>query len=149
MDYGEHSAAANVSGLERRDPTADRRLLEFCLAIPENLFLRDGETCWILKQALGDQLPSEVLNSSTKGYQTVDWADHLGSPEDYRDELDSLRAHPSASELLDIDELKTILEEWPEQGPEAAQHQYKFRLKLLRGIAAGSFIRYVENSNRN
>jgi len=149
MDPGEHSTAANLAGLERRDPTADRRLLEFCLAIPENLYLRDGQTCWLLKQALGDQLPKEVLNSTTKGYQAADWADHIGSREDYREELHALRAHPSANQLLDIDDLESVLDEWPEHGGDIAQQQYKVRLKLLRGIAAGSFIRYVENTNRN
>lgn len=149
MDPGAHSIAANLAGLERRDPTSDRRLLEFCLGIPEDLFLRDGQTCWILKQALGDQLPKEVLYSPTKGYQTADWAEHIGSRENYRNELAALRAHPSASQLLDIDELETILDEWPEQGIKSAEQQYKYRLKLLRGMAAGSFIRYAENSNRN
>lgn len=151
MDLGEYSAAANLSGLERRDPTADRRLLEFCLAIPENLFLRDGQTCWILKQALGHQLPHEVLNPSTKGYQAADWADHLGPREHYQALLDSFSAHPSASQLLDIDQLQAVLDDWPDpsQGFSTAGQENAFRLKLLRGMAAGSFIRYVENSNRN
>lgn len=148
MDFGEHAAEINLAGLERRDPTADRRLLEFCLGIPENLFLREGQTCWILKQALGDQLPRKVLHPSTKGYQSADWANHLGSREQYETMLASFRAHPTASRLLDIDGLQAVLDNWPENGFDSTQHQSAFRFKLLRGMAAGSFIRYVENSNR-
>ena len=147
MDSAEHAAASNLAGLERRDPTADRRLLEFCLGIPENLFLREGQTCWILKQALGDQLPREVLNPSTKGYQAADWASNLGPREHYDTMLASLSAHPTASRLLDIDGLRAVLNDWPESGFDTVKHQTAFRYKLLRGMAAGSFIRYVENSN--
>ncbi|BBI65042.1 hypothetical protein HSBAA_63480 [Vreelandella sulfidaeris] len=39
MENGDYNALANVYGLEMRDPTADVRLIEFCLAIPESQYL--------------------------------------------------------------------------------------------------------------
>jgi asparagine synthase (glutamine-hydrolysing) len=46
--------------VEPRYPFFDRRLMEFCLAIPSNLKFRDGWGRWILRRAMEGVLPPEV-----------------------------------------------------------------------------------------
>ena len=47
-------------GIELAHPFMDRRLIEFCLALPPNLSLRDGWTRYIMRSALRDVLPESV-----------------------------------------------------------------------------------------
>src|SRR5690606_38187217 len=77
QDAAEYALAANLQGLEIRDPTADRRLVEFCLAVPDHQYLRDGQNRWLLRRLMADVLPPEILDSRSKGYQAADWYEGL------------------------------------------------------------------------
>ena len=52
--------AAGAFGLEARYPFYDRRLMEFCLALPAEQKLRDGWTRAVLRRAMIGILPPEV-----------------------------------------------------------------------------------------
>jgi len=148
MDCAEHSASANLFGLEHRDPTADRRLMEFCLAIPESQFLRRGETCSLLKRAMSGILPEAILESRSRGYQAADWLDRIGQPEDYRAALQTMRSHPTVSRLIDFNGLDEVIRAWEDGRIDEPGIKTSLRLKLLRGVAAGKFVQSVENNNR-
>jgi asparagine synthase (glutamine-hydrolysing) len=47
-------------GIEVRYPYADRRIVEFGLAIPEELRWRGGLRKWVLRESMRDRLPAEV-----------------------------------------------------------------------------------------
>ncbi|MDS4057719.1 MAG: asparagine synthetase B, partial [Candidatus Contendobacter sp.] len=79
MDNGDYQVAANADGLERRDPTADRRLIEFCLAVPDHQYLCEGRTRWLLHRLMGDTLPPEILLAQTRGYQAADWYESMAA----------------------------------------------------------------------
>jgi asparagine synthase (glutamine-hydrolysing) len=59
-------AVAATFGTQPRYPFYDRRLLEYCLALPRDVILRNGQPRWVLRQAVGDTLPSAVRNRDTK-----------------------------------------------------------------------------------
>jgi hypothetical protein len=44
--------------------------------------------------------------------------------------------------------LKASIEAWPRSGWHSTGLERRYRLKLLRGLSAGAFVRYVENDNR-
>ncbi len=149
VDIGEYSLGANHAGLDARDPTSDRELVEFCLAVPEAQYLRDGQTRWLLRRAMAGRLPAEVLDSRTRGLQAADW--HEATARDLpriREELERLQAHPTAGRYLDLPALLASLDDWPSSGWHREALEKRYRLKLLRGLAAGAFVRYVENDNR-
>ena len=50
-----------------RDPTADRRLVEYCLSVPTEQFNREGVLKALSKAALADRLPIEVLGEKRGG----------------------------------------------------------------------------------
>lgn len=52
--------ASMAFSIESRHPFADRRLLEFCLALPSDQKLRQGWNRFILRRALGGLLPEEI-----------------------------------------------------------------------------------------
>ncbi len=53
------SIAAASHGLEFTQPFHDKRVVEFGLAIPEDLYLRDGKERWLARTALADLYPPE------------------------------------------------------------------------------------------
>lgn len=149
VDTGSALASANLRGLEMRDPTSDRRLVEFCLGVPDSQFLRDGQPRWLLRRLMADVLPQEILEGRGKGYQFADWYEGLSADrERLREQLHRLRQHRRAAQLLDLPALEALLENWPEEGWADMVTIRNYRLKLLRGVAMGNFIRYAEPENR-
>ncbi|HET7471167.1 MAG TPA: asparagine synthase (glutamine-hydrolyzing) [Gemmatimonadales bacterium] len=76
--------ASMASSVEVRPPLLDHELVEQVLALPSDWNLRAGEQKWLLKQAVADRLPAEVLHRSKKGFSAPmtqwiassrDWAD--------------------------------------------------------------------------
>lgn len=147
-DNGDYYAAANAADLELRDPTADLRLIEFCLALPDGQYLRDGHLRWLLLRLMGDVLPPEILQSKTRGLQAADWHEATGNvlPRLHA-ELSDLMNHRSAGNYLDLEAMKRALEHWPESGWETGEIDSAYRYKLLRGLSLGAFIRYTEDGN--
>lgn len=149
VDPGEYFMAANLHGLELRDPTCDLRLLEFCLSVPDHQYLRSGQTRWLLRRMMADILPVEVLSSTSKGYQAADWYEGIQRElPRLREELHELAKHPRVAQMLDVKEMQRLLDDWPESGWETSSVIRSYRLKLMRGVAAAHFIRYVEGNNR-
>jgi asparagine synthase (glutamine-hydrolysing) len=104
-------------GIDHRDPTADKRLVEYCLSIPTEQYLAGGVPRALAKRALADRLPAAVLNERKKGYQAVDWHEGLTAARaDIAAELDRLSACTPAAETLDIDRPKRLVENWPASG---------------------------------
>jgi asparagine synthase (glutamine-hydrolysing) len=52
--------------IERRSPFFDKRLVEFCLALPANQKMRLGWTRWIMRSALRAILPAEICQRRKK-----------------------------------------------------------------------------------
>lgn len=59
--------AAAVSSIEPRSPFYDKRLVEFCLALPPEQKLQQGWTRVVVRRALADILPAEVRWRGGKG----------------------------------------------------------------------------------
>jgi asparagine synthase (glutamine-hydrolysing) len=54
--------------LEARPPLLDHHLAEAVFALPSSLKLRDGEQKWVLKRAVADRVPPEILTRPKKGF---------------------------------------------------------------------------------
>jgi len=59
-----YTLAAASRGLEFTEPFHDKRVVEFGLAIPEDLFLKDGKQRWLARTALADLYPPEFQSRS-------------------------------------------------------------------------------------
>jgi asparagine synthase (glutamine-hydrolysing) len=53
--------ASARAGLELRHPYFDRRVVEYCVALPSDVRLRDGWTRWIQREGLRDIVPADIL----------------------------------------------------------------------------------------
>jgi asparagine synthase (glutamine-hydrolysing) len=75
------SAETKISlynGIARRDPTKDKRVIEFCCKLPLNQFFMQGQERSLIRRAMVDILPDKVrLNYNIKGIQSADWVQRL------------------------------------------------------------------------
>jgi asparagine synthase (glutamine-hydrolysing) len=136
-------------GIDRRDPFADKRLVEYCLNIPTENFLSNGVPRALARRALADRLPQAVLNEEKKGYQAADWHEGLTAARaDVAAELDRLTAFSPAAKTLDIGRMKRLVENMPVSGWERQDVRQEYRLALLRGLSAGHFLRKASGANQ-
>lgn len=136
-------------GIDQRDPTADRRLIEYCLSVPMDEYLNKGELRSLGRRALSDRVPDAVLSARHKGYQAVDWHEGLiAARTDIAAEIERLAPCEPAARMLDVDRMQGLLAKLPESGWERPEVTKAYRLALLRGISAGHFLRKAVGSNQ-
>ncbi|WP_439817741.1 asparagine synthase-related protein [Zavarzinia sp. CC-PAN008] len=137
-----------LTGVQATDPTADRRLAEFCLAIPNEQFLRAGSNRYLARRVLQDLVPDEVHQEVGKGLQAADWGvEATRSRSAFADEIARLEQSPFASTCLDLPRLRRLVDNWPQGDFNSAPVMREHHLALCRGLAAGRFIRQVEGGN--
>jgi asparagine synthase (glutamine-hydrolysing) len=132
-------------GIEERDPTADRRLLDFSFGLPPDQLLHDGEWRPLVRRALGPLLPIEVMNSRSRGYQGADWFERL-RPARARELLEQISASSAASELLDLQKLAATIDDWPDSGWAEARISTIYRTRLPIALLTGVFLQEFEGS---
>ena len=150
QDPGNHlKAHLGALHVDHRDPTADKRLLEFCFAVPTDQFLRGGRLRALARRALADRLPVQVLKEKRAGLQVADWHEDLtAARQDIFHELERLEACPAAIVALDLPRLHRWTEDWPSGGWEQGEIVVHYRYALLRAIAAGHFLRRATGANQ-
>ncbi len=143
-----NAAAAHGWGIENRDPTQDRRIFEFCFAIPIEQYLAEGQSRSLIRRAMRGRLPQTTLERTTRGLQAADWYVVMGRARaQMQDALHSIATSPLARHLLDLPRLKHLLDTWPAVPPGALPSGDRtavndaYHLALSRGIAAGLFIK--------
>ena len=135
-------------GVDVRDPSADRRLVELCLRIPMDQYLRGGRTRALARDAFADRLPQVVTQETRKGLQAADWSVGFSkSLENAATEIERLAALPAASDLLDTDRMRSLVADWPKHGLTDSATTNLYRYALLRGVSAGHFLRHSAGAN--
>lgn len=132
-------------GIETRDPTGDRRVVEFCLAIPEDQFLRNGQRKFLYRRAFEPVLPTAEMVVRKRGYQAADWHEGLtASRGRVAAELDRMARSAAARRALDLPRLKHLVENWPSGDWQGEEVRRQYRHLLMRAVAAGMFILAAE-----
>lgn len=134
-----------LHGLETRSPLADRRLLEFCLAVPDRQYLRGGTTRWLARRTLADRLPPEVIANRQKGSQSGDFFHRMNLQKGTIAEgVAQLEGSALANRLLDLPRMKRMMEDWPADETRAGP---AYMAVLHRGLHCGQFLRWLEGGN--
>jgi asparagine synthase (glutamine-hydrolysing) len=127
--------------LDSRDPTYDRRVIEFCLTVPLEEFLRGGELRSLARRAMVDRLPSSTLKRRMRGRQSADWYLNLTAVRGRMGaEVERLRSSPLAGRMLDLERMSSLIEKWPSDGFEKDKVIESHNITLTRGISVGKFL---------
>lgn len=63
-----------ANNLISRDPTRDKRVIEFCLSIPPSIYLKNGVERYLIRESMkGLVVDSIRLNLTSRGRQSGDW----------------------------------------------------------------------------
>jgi asparagine synthase (glutamine-hydrolysing) len=127
-----------LHGIDVRDPTADRDLIDFCFTIPARLLAAPENSRPLFDRAFASRL-GWSNGPRPKGYQAADW-DRLFSRERVRRAFGYCRAHPIVSELLDLDYLDSLIARWPSNWNDRAVMLH-YRNDLLGALSFAHFVR--------
>jgi asparagine synthase (glutamine-hydrolysing) len=143
------AGSRRLFGIDTRDPTADRRLIELCLSIPDTQFLHNGVYRSLIRRALVGRVPDQILREQRRGLQTADWRFSFDAavPELAR-ELDRLRHSALARQCLDLPRMQQLLECWPGPNDSKETTVINYGAAFGRGLTMGRFIRRIEGGNR-
>jgi asparagine synthase (glutamine-hydrolysing) len=130
-----------------RDPTQDKRVYDFCFAIPIEQYLAEGQTRSLVRRSMRGRLPAETLACTTRGLQAADWFLTMGARRgELAAEMKKIAQSPTAQRLLDVERLQQLLATWPDSGYQRPEVSDSYHLALIRGLAAGNFMRTFETS---
>jgi len=125
-------------GIEERDPTMDRRLVEFCFSLPAEAYLRNGIRRPAMRHALEGRIPAAVMEQKLRGYQMADWYEQV-SGEGVRNFIRGVDAD-GAGDIVDLPAVRSAADRWPTGNWHHRPTIYLFRTKLLRALSASHFI---------
>lgn len=155
LEYGDVAdtpiAAQGGWQLDFRDPTYDRRIVEFCLTAPLEEFLRGGQQRSLARRAMAGRLPPSTLSRTQRGRQSADWYLNLGSVRGrMAAEVEHLQSSPLASRMLDLTRMHSLIENWPSDGFERLDVNRSHHIALTRGFSVGRFLmQYDPDKGRN
>jgi asparagine synthase (glutamine-hydrolysing) len=97
-----------ANGLARRDPTRDKRVIEFCFSLPGEQYVRNGQERYLIRRAMAGILPDPVrTNMKTRGKQGADWIQRLSpSWKHIRGEIEEMLQDGSMEAYLNISRLR-------------------------------------------
>src|SRR5437764_5320960 len=68
-----YAADRDRFGVDVRTPFTDRRLVEFCMAVPEEQYMTHGQPRLLIRRAMARRLPRDTLAGRNRGLQAAAW----------------------------------------------------------------------------
>lgn len=129
------------SGVEYRDPTADLRLLELCISIPEEQFLFRGQTRALARTMLAGHVPDTIRLETRRGLQGADCHETLkAEADDISARIAYIADDPVLSELFDVSKLRDILSTLCRLEQTGPHRITILQFSLMRALAHASFV---------
>lgn len=127
-------------GVEFRDPTADRRLIERLLRFPQAAFRIGGRYRGLAREVAAGLLPDRVRLRRTQGAQVPEAPSLIAlHAQRYEAALDEMRSSAACRELFDLDSVGEAL-----RGFAAGSRDYASAIRLDRAFNVGLFLAGLE-----
>lgn len=129
-----------ANGMDVRDPTRDRRMIEFCWQVPDRIFWANNTQRGLIRDGMSGALPAEVMKSNQKGLQAADIGYRILAEQDYiHATLDALQQHRLASEWVNVPKIRAALVRLG-RGVTPHTTQQEGGGIILRGLSMGLFL---------
>lgn len=140
------TALVALTGVESRDPTSDRRVIEVALRQPEWVRRHQGVTRAVARAAMVDRLPDAIAARTRRGEQLPDWLDLMTAARaELVSELEQAEQHPTSRELIDTARLRALVDHWPDRDSAVDLDVMRdYRLALLRSLVVSRYLRWFE-----
>jgi asparagine synthase (glutamine-hydrolysing) len=135
-------------GLRYRDVAAYRPLVEYCMALPTEMFIRDGVHRFLARELAKGRMPEEQRLEARTGRHGSDWHARMAPR---RHELlatvEIISAHPQLSRFLDTAKMQRMLDDFPASDSADEFDNLPYRQGLAQGLLAAQFVGLVEGRN--
>lgn len=133
-------------GIDLRMPLFDPRMVDFCLSLPADQFLRNGVTRRLARRVLAGRVPDLVSQRPRTYLNCPEWHHRLTRARPHwMAAIERLEGSAAVNELLDMAKLRRLAESWPENPTIDQERSYS---SILPGaIMAGQFIRWANREN--
>jgi asparagine synthase (glutamine-hydrolysing) len=128
------------------DPTADPRVVKYCLSVPDAEYCGpNGERRWLVRRLMAGRLPAAVLGNQRRGRQAADLVPRLrADAEAMQQALTECAASEAACALVDVPRLR---ETWRQVERRSTPETHRLASSvLLRGLMAGLFLAQAQRS---
>ena len=141
--WAENSAAYQM---EVRDPTLDKRVMEFMLAIPDREFTgSDGTDRWIIRKAMEGIMPDDVRLNKKRGSQAGDLGQRmLDTAPEVESALSEVESSKMAKEYLDVERIRGVWEALKKEIN--VENSTRTITILTRGMMAGIYLSDLEKA---
>ncbi|AND41946.1 asparagine synthase-related protein [Cytobacillus oceanisediminis] len=134
------------SGVIERDPTNDLRVIRYCLAVPEEQYVKNGLDRALIRRATKEHLPEDIrLNLKIRGVQGADGVHRMRDKWDhFICEADHLKQDPIVKEYLDNSIIEKCISLIKKNGPKP-ELAFEFEFKVL--MRSMIFYRFIKTMN--
>jgi asparagine synthase (glutamine-hydrolysing) len=143
FDFGpRRQVIQSMFGVDLRDPTADKRVYEFCFSIPPEQYIAEGHSRSLVRRAMKGRIPESTRLNYRRGLQGADW--HMAMSEvlpAIGEEVTDIERSPAARHWIDVARLRELLESWPSSGYESTAVTNLWHHALIRAVSLGYFLR--------
>jgi asparagine synthase (glutamine-hydrolysing) len=132
-------------GIIKRDPTRDKRIVEFCLSVPGEVFVSKGKERNLIRSSMEAILPEKIrLNYTRRGKQSADWVQRLVPHwRDIRSEGNKLIDDGELNRYIDDEKFKGKLSAL---GDDLDYETYGFELKSV--LITIIFSRFINKNSK-
>jgi asparagine synthase (glutamine-hydrolysing) len=133
--------------IEVRDPTFDKRVIEFCFSIPDDQHFRSGKGRLLIRRAAEGLLPDRVLCNTRRGLQAADLAQRLAAaPGELVEILERIEGASLPGDYLDLDRVREACRSF---GGRMTGDLNKLGAgRLMRALMAGLFLSNFDRENK-
>jgi len=130
------------TGVLVRDPTRDKRMIEYCMKLPENQFVYRGTERRLVREYLESYLPKDIImDYKHRGMQSADTIERITKnwTQIYQECMALLKDN-MAAKLLDLPKIKRKLETYKEKLPANEEFEIMkllYTILLVRHIKGG------------
>ena len=137
------SVLSSKATADAYSPFFNRRLNEFCLAVPVAQQIRDGRDRLLLRESMKGLLPAEVIWRTSRGFPMEGaWTGHQRLLRELPEALDAMSKSALVSSCLNLDQVRRHLLPTPDRGAQFLKPYFFSDL-----ISLGWFLQWLEKSS--
>ena len=133
-------------GMHASDPSADKRLVEFCLAVPGHIYVQKGRDRLLVRRGLAGLIPPLIQERKDRGLQSCDLFLRMRDQREALEQmLEEFHSSRTVSGLLDMGKVRRGLSEI--SAPTSMDEHMELGA-LMTAILYGEFLLWNETARQ-
>lgn len=143
--YGRSKPIYNHFGINTTAPPMDKRIIEFCIGLPNSQFIGEGYTKRIFKKAMHGKIPNQILYNQKRGRQQGGLLDkYRYEAKEIKEVLHQFEKSPLVDYWLDTKKLMNMLHIISGQHSKNTTGLFSYITTLSMGLTIGLFLQQFE-----